>query len=109
MFGAVKLNKNADPDKYGCSGYCIWFDTRSNFSISGEWDKNVSIFGGGDNSLSAHTDYRKKDVLVLGEEPTDGLDNTVITGDAKHSVDITKSRRKLSESTLQCSWQFFVR
>ena len=41
-----------------------------------------------------HTDYRKKDVLVLGEGPTDGLDNTVITGEAKHSVDITKSRKK---------------
>ena len=24
LFGAVKLNKNADPDKYSYSGYGVW-------------------------------------------------------------------------------------
>ena len=32
LFGAVNLNKNADPDKYKCSGHGIGFDFRSDFS-----------------------------------------------------------------------------
>ena len=35
LFGAVTLNKNADIDKYGYSGYGIGFDRRGNFSFSG--------------------------------------------------------------------------
>ena len=32
---SVTLNKNADIDKYGYSGYGIGFDRRGNFSFSG--------------------------------------------------------------------------
>ena len=32
LFEAVKLTKNADPDKYRCSGYCAGFNSRSQFS-----------------------------------------------------------------------------
>ena len=71
LFGDVKLTKNANPDKYGYSGYDIGFDTVSNFSINGEQGKNVGIFGA-ENSLSLHADNRKKDILVLGEGPADG-------------------------------------
>ena len=35
LFGAVTLTKNADIDKYGCSGYGIEFDRRSSFSFPG--------------------------------------------------------------------------
>ena len=38
MFGAVKLTKNADPDKYGYSGYGIGFDASSHYS-NDELDK----------------------------------------------------------------------
>ena len=31
LFGAVKLTKNVDPDKYGYSGYGIESNTHSNF------------------------------------------------------------------------------
>ena len=31
LFGAVKLTKNDDPDKYGHIGYGIGFDARSQF------------------------------------------------------------------------------
>ena len=30
LLRAVKLSKNADPDKYGCRGYGIAFDARHN-------------------------------------------------------------------------------
>ena len=39
-FGAVKLTKNADPDKYCYSGYGIQFDACSHFSYqNGKWGK----------------------------------------------------------------------
>ena len=33
LFGAVKLTKNADPDKYKYSSYSIGFDSRGEFSL----------------------------------------------------------------------------
>ena len=33
LFGAVKLTKNADPDKYEYSGYGIGFDTGGSFLL----------------------------------------------------------------------------
>ena len=51
----MELTKNVDPDKYGYSGSGVEFDARSMFSINGEWGKEVV-----DNSLSVHTDNRKK-------------------------------------------------
>ena len=45
MFGAAKLTKNPDPDKYEYGGYSIGFDVRSHFSWSdGSWSENVVIF-----------------------------------------------------------------
>ena len=45
LFGAVKLTKNNDPDKYGYSGYGIGFDSRLQFPWSGgSWRKYVTIF-----------------------------------------------------------------
>ena len=46
LFGAVTLIKNADIDKYGCSGYGIGFDRRGSFSFPGRgFGQNVLIFG----------------------------------------------------------------
>ena len=59
------MNKNADFDKYGYSGYGTGFDRRSNFSFpGGEFGPNVLIFGV-DMSSFAHFDNKKKDILVL--------------------------------------------
>ena len=72
LFGAVTLTENADIDKYGYSGYGIGFDTRSSFSFPGcEFDQNVLIFGV-EMGFSAHTDYKKKDILGLGKGSTRG-------------------------------------
>ena len=71
LLGAVKLNKAADFDKYGFSGYSIGFDTHLNFSVYDKLDKNIIIFGV-ENSLSVHTDNRRKENLVFDERPTDG-------------------------------------
>ena len=46
LFGAVKLTKNADIDKYGYSGYGIGFDGKAYFPHSSGGDgKNVISFG----------------------------------------------------------------
>ena len=46
LFGAVTLTTNADIDKYGYSGYGIWFDRRSSVSFhGGGFGQNVVIFG----------------------------------------------------------------
>ena len=44
LFGAVKLTKNVDIDKYKHSGYGIGFDSRGSFSHpSGGYNRNVII------------------------------------------------------------------
>ena len=67
LFGAVKLTKNDDPDKYKYSGYDIGFDSRSQFSLTdGSMRKNVIIFGA-DISSSVHVDNTGNYILILGE------------------------------------------
>ena len=55
--------------------------------------KNVISFGI-DNSLSLHTDNRKKDVSVLAKGLTNRLDDTKITAEGKYYVNMTKPRNK---------------
>ena len=79
LFGAVTLTKTADIDKYGYPGYGIGFDRRSSFSFpGGGFGQNLLIFGV-DMSSSAHIDNNKKDILVLGKGPTQGLEHTLTT------------------------------
>ena len=71
------MTKNADIDKYGYSGYEIGFDRRSGFSFPGSgFGQNGLIFGA-DMSSSTHID-NKKDILVLGIGPREGLEDTLI-------------------------------
>ena len=77
LFGAVTLTKNADIEKYGYSGYGIGFHRRSSFSFpSVRFGQNVLILGV-DMSSSAHIDNEKKDILVLSNGPTQGLERTL--------------------------------
>ena len=46
LFGAVKLTKNTDSDKYKYGNYDIGIHSRSQFSwTDGSWSKNVITFG----------------------------------------------------------------
>ena len=51
------------------------------------------IFGA-DMSSSVHVDYKKKDILILGEGPTQGLDGTTLTAEKKYSINFTKHNKK---------------
>ena len=71
------MTKNADIDKYEYSGHGIGLDRRSSFSFPGDgFGQNVLIFGA-DMSSSPHIDNKKKDILILGKGPTQGLEHTV--------------------------------
>ena len=93
LFGSVKLTKNADLDKYMYSSYGIGFDSCSEFWFAdGSYGKNVIIFGA-DMSSSVHIDNKEKDILIFGEGPTHGLDNTTLKAEAKYSINFTQSRK----------------
>ena len=92
LFGSVKLTKNADIDKYGYSGYGIGFDRETSFSIGNEIGKNVIIFGV-DMSSSTKIDNRKKDILILGKGPTQGLEST-LSAEKMYSINFTKKNTK---------------
>ena len=52
-------------------------------------DKNVVIFGA-DMSSCVHIDNKNKDILILGEGPTQGLDDTTRTAEAKYPINFTQ-------------------
>ena len=94
MFGVVKLTKNADIDRYQYSGYGIGVDSKSRFSFpGGGFGKNV-IFGS-DKSSSVHIDNKKKDILILGKGPTQGLEHTQ-TAEKMYSINFTMTRKKFA-------------
>ena len=88
LFGSVKLTKNADIDKYGYSGYGIGFDRETSFSFGNDFGKNVIILGV-DMSSSTKVDNRKKDILILGRGPTQGLEST-LSAEKMYSINFTK-------------------
>ena len=93
LFGAVTLTKNTDIEKYKYSGFGIGFDRRSSFSFpSGGFGQNVLIFGA-DMSTSTHIDNEKKDILVLGRGPMQGLEST-LTAENMYSINFTVTKKK---------------
>ena len=95
LFGAVTLRKNADIEKYGYSGYETGFDRRSSFSfLGGGFGQNVLIFWE-DMSSSPHIDKRKKDILVLGKGPTQGLEST-LTAEKMYSIILLLQKRNFA-------------
>ena len=43
----------------------------------------IVINFGADMSSSMHVDNKRKDILILGEEPTQGFDDTTLTAEVK--------------------------
>ena len=78
MFGAVKLTKHIDVDLYKYSEYGIGFDKKGYYPHpSGGTGSNVIIFGV-DMSSTAKIDNGKKDILILGKDPIQGLEYILI-------------------------------
>ena len=93
LFGAAKLTKNADKDKYRYSGFGIRFDDHRTFPLSNSsgFGKNVIIFGV-DMSSSAYVNNRKKNVLILWKVPVDVLDDTTPTAEKEYAINLTKHK-----------------
>ena len=59
--------------------------------------QNILIFGS-EMSSSAHIDNKRKDVLVLGKGPTQGLEDT-LTAEKIYSVNFTLTKRRFCLSS----------
>ena len=55
--------------------------------------KNVIIIGV-DMSSSVHNDNKRKDISILGEGPTQGLDDSILTAEAKYPINFTQPRKR---------------
>ena len=53
-------------------------------------------------SSPVHANNENKDILVLGEGPTQGLDDSTISAEAKYSINFTQSGKK-TMLTLYCN------
>ena len=60
----------------------------------GSFTQNVIIFGA-DMSSSVHANYKTKNILILGEGHTQGLDDTILTAKKKYSINFTKRNKKI--------------
>ena len=86
LFGAMQITKNAtDNSKNNYKGYGICFDERSQFghtiTENGHTHttngRNVLIFGV-DMSFSAHATNRANHIYLMGDELTQGINNTTL-------------------------------
>ena len=72
-----------DIDEYKSFGYGIGFDRKGTFLVGNGFGRNCIIFGV-DVSSSVHVDNIEKDILILGEGSTRGLDGTTLTAEKKN-------------------------
>ena len=79
LFGAVSLTKNDDINKYKYSWYGIGFDRVNVFSVGSGFGRNVITFGTDMSSL--YVDNKGKNILILGESPTQGSGEHSLTAE----------------------------
>ena len=87
------MTKINDIDEYNYSGFGIGFDRKGNFSVVNGFGRKCIIFGA-DMSCSVYLDNKKRDILIFGEEPTQGLDGTTLTTEKKYSINFTENNKK---------------
>ena len=89
LFGKIKMTKNADTEKYKYQGQRIGFDSTGTFAHpDGKVGKNV-IFWVFDMSNSKHGNNETKDLLVLGRDFIQKLDDTTIYTEKMYSPNFT--------------------
>ena len=45
-----------------------------------------------------HSDNKNKDILIIGERPSQGLDNTTLKAEAKYPINVTQQRKRFALS-----------
>ena len=89
LFGAVKLSKIVDIDKHKYSAYGTGFDSHPR----GGYGRNVIIFGA-DLSSSTHANNKTGNILVLGKDFVQGIENTKIYTEKIYSTNFTLVNKK---------------
>ena len=85
MFGAVNLTRHTDIDQCKYSGYGIGFDRKGEFPFgSNGFARNVII----------HANNKTENVLVLGKDFVQGLDNTKIYAEKMYLINFTENNKK---------------
>ena len=93
LFGAVILTEHVYIDQYKYSAYGIGLDRKGEFSFVNGFGRNCTIFRV-DTSSSVHINNKKKDILILGKGPTQGLDGTTLTAEKMYSISFTENNKK---------------
>ena len=86
--------KNTDIDKFWFSGYGIGFDRRWSFPFPGSGFGSNVIIVGVDMSSSVHVDNKKKDILIIGKGPIQGLGKHSSTTEKKYIQLILRWRER---------------
>ena len=94
LFGAVKLTKSADIDKYRYFGYGIGFDEKGFYSHPSGGTARIVIIFGTNMSSSVHVDNKGKDILTLGKGPTEGLGEHSLSAEKMYSINFNKVNTK---------------
>ena len=89
------MTKNAGPDKYKYSGQGIRLAGRGSFSLNdgNGFGKNAIIFVA-DMSSSVHLDNNKKYIMILGDGPTQGSDDTTLTAKKEYAINFNEQQKK---------------
>ena len=93
LFGAVSLTKHVGIDQYKYSGYDIGFDRKGEFSFGNGFGRNCIILGAHVSS-SVHANNKTKNILVLGKDFVQGLDNTGIYAEKLYSISFTENSQR---------------
>ena len=102
LLGAMQITKNAtDSDKNNYKGYGICFDERSQFGHTITENgvtytsncKNVLIFGA-DMSFSVHATNKANHIYLMGDELTQGINDTTIYAEKKYFKNFTEPNVK---------------
>ena len=89
LFGTAKLVRNTIKRKFIYNGRGIGFDGESSWSFGNEFARNAIIFAV-DNSSSSHTDNWKNNILVLGEGPTQYVNDSTGAAEKKFVLTLVK-------------------
>ena len=87
------MTKHVDIDQYKYSGHGIGCDRKEEFSFGNGFGINGVIFGA-DMSSFVHAHNKKKDILIFGKGPTQGLDSTTLTTEKLYSINFTENNKK---------------
>ena len=93
LFGSVKIIKNTDVNKYTYFGYGIGFDGKGVFTHpTGSFGNNAIIFRVGMSIIMLI--IKKIDILILGKDPTQGLEEHSLTAEKIYLINFSATKRR---------------